>query len=189
METSSQTHLNKIAKGISPQQVLDVLSMCRALNIKSKVFFTFGHFGQTYQECLEDIQFMQKNKPKIDFFAVTVGMRIYPGTRLEKTCREAGCFSDKFSWVKSAINIKNLMIFEPGDMPILFQKGLGPGHMLLLIINLFFKRLIGTEMFLLKMSFENTGRFLKHLYLHLQYTWHRTSRFLQVMKVKVFPSM
>jgi anaerobic magnesium-protoporphyrin IX monomethyl ester cyclase len=189
METTSPTHLKRIAKGISPQQVLKVLAMCRALNIKSKVFFTFGHFGQTYQECLEDIQFMKKNKPIIDFFAVTVGMRIYPGTRLEKTCRESGNISRNFLWVKSAINIKNLLIFEPGDMPILFQKGLGPGHMLLLIINLFFKKLIGTEMFLLKMTFENTGRFITHLYLHLQYTWHRTSRFLLVLKAKAFPSM
>ncbi len=185
METANRNHLKNIAKGISPQQVKEVLAICRKLGIKSKVFFTFGHFGQTYKECLDDIQFMQNNKLTIDFFAVTVGMRIYPGTRLEKTCRESGNISRNFSWVKSAINLKNLMIFEPGDLPILFQKGLGPGHMFLLIINLFFKRLIGTEMFLLKMTFENLSSLVGHGTLHLRYTWHRTLRYLQVMKTPV----
>ena len=83
METSNQIHLKKISKGITIKQVLDVLSICKQLNIYSKVFFPSGHLNQTYKECLDDINFIEHNKNRIDFFGVTVGIKIYPGTRLE----------------------------------------------------------------------------------------------------------
>jgi radical SAM superfamily enzyme YgiQ (UPF0313 family) len=95
METTSHYLLKKIAKRISPEQVLNVLEICKELEIRSKVFFTFGHFGKTFNDCWEEIRFIEKNRSSIDFFAVTVGMRIYPGTRLEKTCRKAGIIPEK----------------------------------------------------------------------------------------------
>lgn len=156
METANQTHLKRISKGITPDQVLNVLSMCKNIGIRSKVFFTFGHIGQTFGECLEDIRFIESNREKIDFFAVTVGMRIYPGTRLEKECREKGILENGFSWVTSARNIRNLLLVEPGDIPLLFQKHLGPYKLLEILVMLIGKRHVYTERFLLRMILENS---------------------------------
>jgi radical SAM superfamily enzyme YgiQ (UPF0313 family) len=60
--------LKKIAKGISIEQVLQTIWTCKEIGIRSKVFFTFGHFGETFKECREDVRFIEKNKSSIDFF-------------------------------------------------------------------------------------------------------------------------
>jgi anaerobic magnesium-protoporphyrin IX monomethyl ester cyclase len=181
METANPAHLKRIAKGISAPQVLGVLETCKRLDIRSKVFFTFGHVGQTFGECLEDIRFIEKNRTSIDFFAVTVGMRVYPGTRLERTCREAGLIKNNFSWVKRTVSWRNLWVLEPGDIPILFQKGLGPRTMALLIGILLFKKLICTEGFIFKMVLENGAGLAKMMYLQACYTYHRTTRLLALL--------
>ena len=66
METAYQTPLIHIAKGITSEQVLDVLSICKNL-ISAPRCFTFGHLNQTFKECLDDIGFIEKNRDRIDF--------------------------------------------------------------------------------------------------------------------------
>jgi anaerobic magnesium-protoporphyrin IX monomethyl ester cyclase len=178
METSHQHHLKHIAKGITPNQVLTALALCRKIGIHSKVFFTFGHMGQTFDECLRDIEFIETNKRSIDFFAVTVGMRIYPGTRLERECRQKGILGDRFSWLKNAQTIKNWWAFEPGDIPVLFQKQLGPFKLFAILALLFWKKLIGTPAFLKRMSIENALGAVRHLNMQFTYSRHKVERFL-----------
>ncbi|KMQ49805.1 Radical SAM domain protein [Chitinispirillum alkaliphilum] len=176
METSDMKHLKHISKGISPEQVLNVLETCKDLDIRSKVFFTFGHMGQTFSECLKDIRFIQNNRARIDFFAVTVGMRIFPGTRLEREWRKCELNDKKFSWTRSAKSFKNLMIMEPGDIPVLYQKQLGPLKLSAILLILIFRRLVCTEKFLLRMALLNLIGFFKFLQLQFRYTSHRLSR-------------
>jgi anaerobic magnesium-protoporphyrin IX monomethyl ester cyclase len=178
METSHQHHLKHIAKGISPNQVLTTLALCKKIGIHSKVFFTFGHMGQTFNECLQDIEFIETNKQNIDFFAVTVGMRVYPGTRLERESREMDIFDSRFSWVKNARNLKNLLIFEPADIPILFQKQLGPFNLFAILALLFLKKFIGTPMYLRRMVRENALGAIRLIKLQFTYTKHKVERFL-----------
>lgn len=176
METSDQTLLKKIGKGINPHQVLSVLDMCRILGIKSKVFFTFGHAGQTYDNCMNDLEFIENNKSRIDFFAVTVGMRIYPGTRLEKTAFKTGALQTDFLWHRKIRSLKNLMVLEPGDIPVLFQKELDAHHLLKIIIKLFFKKTLCTPKFLLDMFIANTFSLFHFIYKQCKYTCHVISR-------------
>jgi anaerobic magnesium-protoporphyrin IX monomethyl ester cyclase len=180
LETSNQSHLNHIAKGITPQQVLDVLAIGKQYGIRSKVFFTFGHIGQTFNECLRDIKFIENNKANIDFFAVTVGMRIYPGTRLEKECKEKGILKSRFSWIKNSRTIKNLLVLEPSDIPILFQKQLGPFKLFVILALLFHKKLICTEKFLLRMVFENALGILFSINLRIKYSIHKIERIMRL---------
>lgn len=180
METSNLDHLRHISKGVSPEQVLAVLQTCKELDIRSKVFFTFGHMGQTFRECLDDIRFIQTNRKNIDFFAVTVGMRIYPGTRLEREWRDCGLAPGNFSWGECRQWLKNLLILEPGDIPVLYQKQLGPFRLFAVLFILLFKRLVCTERFLLRMSFENSVGFVKFVKLQFRYTLHRVSRLLGI---------
>jgi hypothetical protein len=177
METSNEIQLKHIAKGITPIQVLNVLSLCKRLGIYSKVFFTFGHTGQTFGECLKDIKFIDDNRKQIDFFAVTVGMRIYPGTRLEEECKKQGVLGKNFSWVKSSKKLSTLFVLEPSDTPLLFQKQLGPLKLSLVLIIFFWKRLICTKTFLLRMVFENIIGIVKSMKMRVVYTSHRMKRF------------
>ncbi|MBN1575200.1 MAG: cobalamin-dependent protein [Chitinispirillaceae bacterium] len=176
METSHESHLKRISKGITSGQVLDVLSMCKRLGIHSKVFFTFGHLGQTFRECLEDIQFIDRHKGNIDFFAVTVGLRIYPGTRLESECRENGVLREGFSWTESCRKASNLLVGEPSDIPLLFQKQLGPVKLMTVLAILFAKKFIGTEKFLARMMFENIGSVLISMKLAVKHSIHKAER-------------
>jgi len=180
METSHARHLKRIAKGITARQVMETLDTCRRIGLRSKVFFTFGHFGETFSECLQDIAFIERNRANIDFFAVTVGMRIYPGTRLERECREKGMLGNRFSWVKSSRRLANLLVFEPGDIPVLFQRQLGPFRLLAVLGLLLCKRLVCTESFLARMLLENACGIVRQVRLHCIYTRHRIERMLGI---------
>ncbi len=178
LETSDQSHLNHISKGITSKQVLDVLAICKKLHIHTKVFFTFGHIGQTFNECLKDIRFIERNKSSIDFFAVTAGMRIYPGTRLERECKEKGIMGKDFSWIKSTRKIGNLLLLEPGNIPILFQKQLGALKLMAILLILFCKRLICTERFLWRMFFDNLKSLKDTIRIEIKHTKHKIERII-----------
>jgi anaerobic magnesium-protoporphyrin IX monomethyl ester cyclase len=186
METSNQTLLKKIGKGINSGQVLSALDSCRKNGIKSKVFFTFGHAGQKFDDCLKDLAFIENNKSRIDFFAVTVGMRIFPGTRLEKNALKTGALRRDFSWHKKVKSFKNLLVLEPGDIPVLFQKELDAHHLFIIIIRLFFKKSLCTPQFLFDMFIANVLSFFLFLYKQCKYTCHVINRnfFLQLKSEK-----
>jgi anaerobic magnesium-protoporphyrin IX monomethyl ester cyclase len=170
METINEEHLKKIAKGISSEQVLDVLEVCKGLDIRSKVFFTFGHLNQTVLECKQDIDFIKTHKRKIDFFGVTVGLRIYPGTRLE---REYTKNAKEIDWSKP---VKRFV--EPGDVPVLFQKQLGPVKLSYILLILLKNKLVCTEKFLARMAIENALSVVKVIALNIRYTRHRIERLI-----------
>ncbi len=175
METINEEHLRKIAKGISSDQVLNVLDICKGLDIRSKVFFTFGHMNQTLSECKQDVDFIKSNKRKIDFFGVTVGLRVYPGTRLEREYTKNG---KEINWSKSVKRFANLLIGEPGDVPVVFQKQLGPVTLSYVLMVLLKNRLVCTEKFLFRMAIENIVNVVKLVKLNLRYTRHRIERLI-----------
>jgi anaerobic magnesium-protoporphyrin IX monomethyl ester cyclase len=163
LETSDPQRLRKIAKGIHPRQVLDVLQLCRETGILTKVFFTFGHPGQTWKECLADVRFIREHRKKIDFYAITVGMRIYPGTRLEKEARQSGCLPADFEWTSPAFSPRNLLVGETADTAILFQPQLGSARLMLLIIILLSRRIYSSPGFMIRIMGENLRTLLLSL--------------------------
>jgi len=157
LESSDPVRLKKIAKGIQVEQGLQVLDWCREAGIYTKVFFTFGHPGQTWAECKRDIQFIRRHRRKIDFFAVTSGLRVYPGTRLEKEARTAGLIAPEFNWTTRARTWKNYLLFEPTDTLILFQPQLGAFRLMRVILKLFFSGLYSSPGFMWMMVKENVS--------------------------------
>jgi radical SAM superfamily enzyme YgiQ (UPF0313 family) len=135
LETTNERLLKKIGKNITVNHVESVLEWCKKIDIKTKVFFTFGHLGETYRECLEDIKYIRKKREMINFYATTAGVRVYPGTRLEKELHEKNYLAPNFSWAKFKPPLKNLLLLEPGDTLILEQKKLS----LLLLSTLILK--------------------------------------------------
>jgi radical SAM superfamily enzyme YgiQ (UPF0313 family) len=175
METINEKHLKKIAKGISSEQVLNVLEICKAIDIRTKVFFTFGHLNQTLAECKQDIDFIKSCKNKIDFYAVTVGLRIYPGTRLEQEYIKG---TKEIDWSGSVKRFQNLLIGEPGDVPVLYQKQLGSLKLMYILIVLLKNKLVCTEKFLARMAIENALSAAKLITLHFRYMRHRIERLI-----------
>jgi hypothetical protein len=155
LESADENRLKKISKGISTYQALQVMADCRELGILVKVFFTFGHPGQTFSECMEDVRFIRKNRKSIDFYAVTPGLRIYPGTRLEKEAREIGFLPSDFSWITSRPSVKNFLFLEFNNTFILFQKQLGALRLLWITLILFFSGLYSSREFMGRMLKEN----------------------------------
>ncbi len=155
LESSDDDRLKKIAKGISTEQALQVMAHCRELGILIKVFFTFGHPGQTYADCKKDIRFIKEHRNRIDFYAVTSGLKIYPGTRLEKEARQNGFLPKDFSWVTSRPSWRNFLLLETSNTFILFQKKLGVLRLLQVVLILLFAGLYSSPEFMRRMIVEN----------------------------------
>ena len=181
LETTSARLIKSIAKKIEVSQVESVLAWCRQLAIKTKVFFTFGHLGESYEECLRDLAYMREHSGEIDFFATTVGMRVYPGTRLESDSRKKGLIPEDFSWARFSPPKKNLLVLEPGDILVLDQKHLPLLKLLLVLIKLFTQKTLLLRSFVLKMSVNNFITFLFRVGKEFLYTSHVIRRHIKRM--------
>jgi anaerobic magnesium-protoporphyrin IX monomethyl ester cyclase len=136
METSNERLLKSIAKKITVLQVENVLRWCRELGIRTKLFFIYGHLGETYEECKNDMAYVKKHRKKIDVFANSVGLRVYPGTSLEKRMKSMGMLPGGFSWAQFAVPRKNLLLMEMGDVLILEQQHLSIIRLLVIALRL-----------------------------------------------------
>jgi anaerobic magnesium-protoporphyrin IX monomethyl ester cyclase len=136
VETVSPRLLKQSGKNISVAKAEAVLVSCKKLGILTKVFFTFGHLDETFRECTEDIRYMKSKKDRIDFYATTVGLRIYPGTPLEQKLHRRRGHEGGFSWVRYRPTWKNFLLLEFGDVRILYQPHLGLSHFFRIILRL-----------------------------------------------------
>lgn len=150
-ETTDPDQLRCIGKRITPGQVNQVLDWCHELGIITKVFFTFGHFGQTYMDCLKDLAYLRTQKKRIQFYATTIGIRVYPGTILESRLRKSGHIPANFSWALYKAPWRNWLVLEPADVMILEQDSL-PLHRLGTVLS---------PSYILKMLRTNLQSFLR----------------------------
>jgi radical SAM superfamily enzyme YgiQ (UPF0313 family) len=179
LETTNETLLRKIGKKISVSKAEQILEWCRRLDIKSKVFFTFGHEYQTRDDIRNDLLYMKQHKDKIDFFATTVGMRVYPGTALESIAKRKGLMPPNFSWASYKAHLSNLILFEPGDVYIIKQKALGLFFLFKLIIHLLMQKTALSPEYIYKIILkQGSVRFLQSICMQTRYTVHVISRLL-----------
>ena len=163
LETTNTDLLSTLNKGITVKQAEQVLDWCQELGIKAKVFFSFGHMGQTFHNCLEDAAYLRRNRKRIDFIALNIGMRVYPGTALEKSARDEGKMTSDFSWASYKPTRLNYLLLEPGNTMILSQRQLGYGRLFLLLIIMVFQRTITPGSYLRKLMKLNVRRILARL--------------------------
>lgn len=161
LETIDPEVLTDMRKNIDPRQLDEVLGWCRELGIKAKVFFTFGHLGQNLQSCLRDIRYIRENKKRIDFIATTIGIRIYPGTKVEKDALEQNLLPDKFSWARYRPGLNNLLMLEPGDLLVLRQPGLGTPQFIRIILLLIYKGTLAPASFYWKLLWFNLKKLVR----------------------------
>ena len=172
LETTDRKMLDSINKKISVQQVENVIGWCREIGIKIKVFFTFGHLDQTYQSCLNDVSYIKRNKDKIDFFATTVGMRIYPGTSLFTKAKSSGLIPQDFSWVKFKAPPWKFLLFEFENQFILNQKQLNYWKLLFIVIKLVSNGTVGSIGFIKELLVINCHKLAKQFGIRFKFLYH-----------------
>lgn len=126
IESGSQRVLEEMNKGIKLGDAEQVLRWCHELGIRTKVFFTVGHIGETEREGRETIRFIRHNRKYITLVGYNPGIRMYPGTRVEEYAREHQLLPRDFSWSRPYENRDNIGVYRPVDsIPILLQPGMG----------------------------------------------------------------
>lgn len=179
LETTNETLLRTIGKKISVSKAEQILEWCKKLDIKSKVFFTFGHAYQTRMDIRNDLLYMKRHKDKIDFFATTVGMRVYPGTALESIAKRKGLMPENFSWSSFKAHFSNFVLLEPGDVYIIKPKELGLFFLFRLIIHLLLQNTALSPEYIYKIILKQGSiRFLQSFFMQFRYAVHVISRLL-----------
>jgi len=125
IESASQKVLNLMRKGFAVEQAEELLNICDRVGIKTKVFFSFGHIGETMEDVKKTFDFIDKHKHKITTVASGAGVRIYPGTYLEEYALKNGLLPVDFKWSQPYDDERLETILQTRCVPVLIQKQLG----------------------------------------------------------------
>lgn len=93
-ESASNTTLKTLRKGFTREQVIYAAQQLKKAQLKTLWFFMFGAPGETVETVKESLDFCERYVGPQDVALFTAGIRVYPGTPLEKTCKEQGWFAD-----------------------------------------------------------------------------------------------
>lgn len=147
-ESASQKVLDLMRKGITVEQTEELLNMCKALGIKTKVFFSFGHIGETMNDVEQTFEFIEKHSDKITTVASGAGVRIYPGTYLEVYARKNQLLLDNFEWSMPYDDEWNELILQSRSVPIFIQPQLGKKELEQIALRIYSKRFSGWDGFM-----------------------------------------
>ncbi|MEF9427426.1 MAG: radical SAM protein [Candidatus Mariimomonas ferrooxydans] len=125
VESASHRVLKDMHKGIKIEQVENVFRWTRELDLKTKVFFTFGHIRETIEDAKITMGFIEKWKPFVTSQGGGVGIKIYPGTLVEKYAYEIGWLDKDFSWAASYHDKKAEFFGGASHVPLLIQPQMG----------------------------------------------------------------
>ncbi len=125
VESASPRVLQAMHKGITLEQVENVLRWTHELGIFTKVFFTFGHIEETLDDARATVEFMEKNARTISVAATGIGIRVYPGTEIERFARSRNYLDSNFSWTSQFIDQKIESLGNDPIVPILLQPQFG----------------------------------------------------------------
>jgi anaerobic magnesium-protoporphyrin IX monomethyl ester cyclase len=140
LETSNPRLLRSLNKNITLRQVDDTLDGCKTLGIKTKLFMIFGLPDQTPDDCREDVRYLKDRKDRIDHFATTFGLRVYPGTAVEKQLIRRKIMPENFSWATYRPSRSNWLLLEFGNTYILRQRQLSFIRLLRVGVSLLMQR-------------------------------------------------
>lgn len=127
VESGSQRVLDYcVRKKITLEAAENVLRWAKELGLLAKVFFTLGHPGETYAEARETNRFIRRNRKYVRIAAYHAGVKVYPGTYVEKYAWENSLMPPGFRWSAPYVNEGQRKLFRaPDNIPILLQPALG----------------------------------------------------------------
>ncbi len=127
VESGSQRVLDEcIGKKIKLTQAEQTLRWCNELDLLTKVFFTVGHPGETFDEAKQTTRFVNRNLKYTRIAGFHAGIKIYPGTYVEEFAKQNDLMPPDFNWSKPYLNEDQRKLFRsPDNVPILLQPGMG----------------------------------------------------------------
>jgi radical SAM superfamily enzyme YgiQ (UPF0313 family) len=126
IESADQEVLDTMRKQIRPSRAEELLRWCHELGLRTKVFFTIGHIGETYATGLKTIRFIRRNRKHITLIGYGPAIRIYPGTEVEQYALEHHLLPAGFRWSAPYVNTDNLRIYlAANNVPVLLQPNMG----------------------------------------------------------------
>jgi radical SAM superfamily enzyme YgiQ (UPF0313 family) len=165
LESASPRILKQICKGISLQQVENVICWCNEIGLMVKLFLTWGHPTETYREALETYRFMERYKDRVQRMAAHVGIMIYPGTGVETFAKEHGFMPPNFSWTTPFYEPSNPNLGSGPTVPLLMQPQLNYKHLARIFFKIHWKPLLTLPNMLQKLwtSLREKDLRIKHL--------------------------
>jgi len=94
VESANKDMLEKMKKGISPQQVTRAFEATRAVGIQTVAYFMLGYPGETWDTVRETIEFAKRIEPDFAQFSVATP---FPGTEFYELCKENQTREDDWS--------------------------------------------------------------------------------------------
>jgi len=125
VESASPRILKLMHKGITLEQVENIFRWTKDLGILTKVFFTFGHIEETIADSMETIRFIDKHQEHIASPGIGVGIKIYPGTTVERYAYQIGCLTRDFSWTAPYHSEDAEFMSGEPNVPLLLQPQMG----------------------------------------------------------------
>ena len=93
VESASDPVLAGLGKGFNAEHVHRAADVIRRHDVPCLWVFMFGGPGETEHTVRETLRFAEKEIRPRDAAFITVGIRVYPGTELEKIARNQGVLS------------------------------------------------------------------------------------------------
>lgn len=125
IESASPKVLKEMHKKITIEQAEQTLEWAQEVGLKTKVFFTFGHINETLDDAYETFSFIKKHRNRIDQTGGGVGIKIYPGTRVERFALENNLLPEDFSWSLPYCDKETAFFWGHTHIPMLVQPGMG----------------------------------------------------------------
>jgi radical SAM superfamily enzyme YgiQ (UPF0313 family) len=125
IESASPKVLTEMHKGITTEQAERVLRWAKEIGLRTKVFFTFGHIGETLEDAMTTVKFMDRNAKYIDLAVTGLGVRIYPGTEVEQVALAQNLLPKTFSWAQPYLNQNIEALGNDPLVPIVLQSQFG----------------------------------------------------------------
>lgn len=124
IESVSPRILQRINKGITMEQVHQVIHDTKALGLRTKAFYLIGLPEETVEEATATIHFIRDRHQDIDIHRLSCGVSILPGTDVEEYARREGYLPDDFSWAQPYYSSETLTLARDPYTPLLVQRQL-----------------------------------------------------------------
>ena len=93
-ESGSPRIIKALGKQFTTEQVAQAAKVLQEANMPTKWYFMFGAPGENAETIKETFAFIDEHIPPTDLVIVMTGIRVFPGTPLEKACRKEGLVKD-----------------------------------------------------------------------------------------------
>lgn len=143
VESGSQRVLDLMRKAIRIEQAVELLGLCRSVGLKTKVFFSFGHIGETMADVEKTFEFIDKHAGEISTLASGAGVRIYPGTYLEEYAVKNHLLPSNFEWSLPYDDARLEDIMQTRSIPVLIQPQLGYDELERIAVEIYSRKFRG----------------------------------------------